>query len=73
MITLKGTYTDEQFAGELEYVCRALPYGGKLFNGVGEELFIQDGDVLMQLGMGTWYALYRRKNSGNAKNPSNHE
>ena len=61
MITLKGAYTDEEgLAGELEYVCRAIPYEGKFYNGIGEPLSIRDGDVLMMLGQGTWYALYRR-------------
>ena len=67
MITLKGIYTDEELAGELEYVCRAMPYKGKFYNGICEPLEVKDGDVLMMLGQGTWYALYRRKTSENAR------
>lgn len=60
MITLKGTYTEEM-AGELQYVCWVFPYKGIFYNGIGELLEIKDGDVLMMLGQGTWFALYRRK------------
>ena len=67
MITLRGIYTDEELAGELEYVCRVIPYKGKFYNGISEPLKVVDGDVLMMLGQGTWYALYRRKTSENAE------
>jgi len=67
MITLRGIYTDEELAGELEYVCRVIPYRGKFYNGISEPLKVVDGDVLMMLGQGTWYALYRRKTSENTK------
>jgi len=68
MITLRGIYTDEELAGELEYVCRVIPYRGKFYTGTNEQLEVKDGDVLMMLGQGTWYALYRRKTSENVSN-----
>lgn len=69
MITLHGTYTDDdRLAGDFEYVCRAIPYGGKYYNAVGEELEIRDGDVLMMLGNGTWFALYRSAGTHRDKN-----
>ena len=65
MITLTGTYTDDEgLAGELEYVCRAIRYGDEFFDGIGQRLEICDGDVLMMLGKGTWFALYRKKGRG---------
>ncbi len=58
MITLRGTYADECDGSlpdrELQFVCRVMPaictQTRKIVwvNGVGEEIIIQDEDVLQQ-------------------------
>lgn len=57
-----GNYATED---DLEYVCRVFLYGHgrdiKWVNGIDEPVEIRDGDVLMMLGKGTWFALYRGK------------
>ena len=55
---LEGTYTEENLT--LNYVCRVIPYKGKYYDGIGGKVEIKDGDVLMMLGKGTWFALYRQ-------------
>lgn len=63
MITLRGAYADE--CRKLQFVCRVMPAictkTRKIVwvNGVGEEIIIQDEDVLQQFCEGGWYALYK--------------
>jgi len=54
---LSGTYIDDD--SQLEYVCRVIPYKGKYFTPINQELHIQHGDMLYMLGKGTWFALYQ--------------
>lgn len=60
MITLEGAYTNEH-EGNLQYICRAILYRDTFYNPVNQVLDIKDGDVLMMLGKGTWYALYSKR------------
>ena len=69
MITLRGAYADTCNGilpdRELHFVCRIIPAicneTRKIVwvNGIGEEVFIHDEDVLQQFCEGGWYALYR--------------
>lgn len=68
MDKLSGTYTDNEI--EYVYVCRVFilgvdPRSGKVkvVNGIGEEVPLQDSDVLKLLGQETWFALYRDKST----------
>lgn len=69
MITLHGTYADEcngqLLDKKLEYVCRVFSFGDrrniKWYDAVGNIVDINDGDVLLQCGNGTWFALFRCK------------
>ena len=66
-MNITGTYAEKE--DELEYVCRVFSYGHgrdiKWVNGVDEPIEIKDGDVLMMLGKGTWFALYRETQRDN--------
>lgn len=67
MITLRGTYADECNGTlpdrELTYSGRVLQYGHgreiKWFNGINEPVEVEDGDVLLQCGQGSWFAHYK--------------
>lgn len=71
MITLTGTYADEcngPLADRtLQYVCRVLTYKGRYYDGVGTELQIEHGDVL--LACSDWFALFREKKSATSADP----
>lgn len=59
MKTLSGTYAEDD--RKLEYVGRAFYYQGKWYDGSGNIELVEDGDVLLVCGKGTWFALYREK------------
>lgn len=69
MITLRGTYADECNGvlpdRELQFICRVIPAicneKRKIIwvNGIGEEIIINDEDILQQFCEGGWYALYK--------------
>jgi len=67
MITLEGTYADGCNGpipdASLRYVCRVFLSSDGFFDGVGNPVEVNDGDVLMLLGRGTWFALYQPRSA----------
>lgn len=68
MISLTGTYADECNGAlpdrVLKYACRCFIAAAKpnrkpiYIDGVGTVIEVSDGDALVPLGDGTWFALY---------------
>ena len=60
MITLTGTYADDEQITK-KFACRVFlkDKNNLIFvNGVDEEVQVEDGDVLVQFGDASWFALY---------------